>query len=321
VPTRAIEALIIGLSALLLLFTWSNAAAILLIAFLTSARRVLHLLPLRPLCRALFALGIWIREKRRDHVFAAQMSRYERRKAEFLAAASPKIVDYCVRREAFESARTLTTPLKTVYRYLGEGVLPESTASAPSEDSEWWNILETYGLVRLSGCVGLLQILVQSAPMDFVQGDWRKHYARVQQFLADYGRFPDDGLVEAIDNWNRYSSEPNRQEVANGIRARLATIPSHRDEIAQLKEELESQIKGLARKQTVLTDSTKALMASLYSLKAEATEYFRQTEAEAVGFREPAPIRRARDSELFTSVLGLLARAGGRPTTGQEKAG
>ncbi len=75
-----IDALILGVSALLLLMAWSNAAATILMAVWTVLRIMARLLakclgaPMRWISRHLYSLATRLRERHRDKIFTAELS-------------------------------------------------------------------------------------------------------------------------------------------------------------------------------------------------------------------------------------------------------
>jgi hypothetical protein len=325
-PTTAIDTLVVGLSALLLLLAWANAAVIALAAlFLVTAigvfivyvfaRTLLRCFlflygtiifaPLRAAFRTLYSVATRMRERHREKVFTEETAAYDRRKEQF-TVASPKLAEYRDRLAFYQSTNALKLRLSTIYGYFGlSGIFEPGSSDA---DSEWRRVRRDYGFLSLSLIINYLQVFAQLAPMEFLSSDWPKLHAKLEQFLIAYGDAPDDPLLTTIKRGSSLSYG-QKEEARTNIRARLATIPSKTKEIDELYAECDAKLNKL------ITGIEGRHQANIFELEKGAEQFFGQSDLAYAGFLERAPIRGAKDSKVVTYLLDLLHRAAGQPPT------
>jgi hypothetical protein len=317
VSTKAIELLVFGISALLLLLAWSNAVSTIAVALWTIARclllvfvRMIVLIsgtfafaPVRPLFRGMFVTGTWIREKRRDSSLAKQNSAYMRRKYKFLKE-SPSAADFKIRLELDRHLRNLTIRLGKIRVNFGRKVL--RGRGQYEENTEWSKTIDQYGFTSLSLCISALQVLAQLAPADFLADDWQQFYARLNELLDAYEVSPPDSFVKLMKEQTITPTE--REQAAETIRKWLESVPSKKNEISALREECDRKLSSI-----VSPKDGRYVYFDIYKLKEVAGKYFAQSEMEVAEFTEQPPVRGARDWTIVSYLLDIFRRAARLP--------
>jgi hypothetical protein len=315
-PKKAIEALTLGLSGLLLLLAWLNVAPMALIALLLPiavslaaivvlgiillhlAGLLYKLTLLMPL-RALYQAATRTRERRRDELFAADSSSYVKRVEEYVSSR-PDAAEFRPRFNLFSAADSLLLRLRRVDLLFGQTVLDwEGTYS----DSERFKVNSAYGLSTLHMCARYLEVFAQFAPLEFVSSDaWGLH-EKLKSIVETY-ELSTDNVLQATLQKRRSLRSGERRRAARAVRARLKTIPSLGKEVDALETEFDEKDRQLFK------DHPHDHMA-IFDLGKAAEANFRQSSSADAGFAELPPLRGGRDSRTMTYLLGLLQRAVG----------
>jgi hypothetical protein len=299
---KAINNLILGLSVLLLLLAWSNAAVTLLVGAWGLVRGTVKLLlpvlaplwwsflfaPIRWMLRVFFAAGMRMRNWQRGRRFKKETAAYERRKQEFLLT-SPAVAEFRFRLSLFNAVETLRDRLKTIKGDFSKFVTDLDNASL------------AMSLIRIGYCLDHLETLAERARLDFLRNDWRKFEEAAMQILDACEASPVETGSEAMPGQTMASE--GQQEAAGERPTRSAAITLQKRPIDALFDALRMALSNEIRPE-----------ASFGNLVEISKDYFAQSELDGGGFEEPAPIADTSNTGAFARVLALLDRAGGPPS-------
>lgn len=292
---RAIEALTLALSALLLLLAWLNATLIVLMALSMVLTVVLFIViegtplvwrsvvfaPVRYALQGAYKLASHIRDRRRERILTERTAAFLKRKEESMAC---KFVEFRSRLRLFQYVRKLQDSLPAVEARLGKNVF----------GYEGWNaIQQRFGLSGISSSLSHLTIIARLAPIDLVSGDAMARCARLEEILDVYG--PKNGHDSTSTLASVASSESEQQELRKQILDQNASIQPKRFEIQEICKACDEE-------------TTKILGGQKWGdALSDAWKYFHdpESEYEALGERPP----KLRYSKMASFLLRLLERA------------
>jgi hypothetical protein len=309
-PTAAIDVLILGVSALLLLMAWSNAATTILMVFWTVLRIIAKALRWisRLLFRLLYSLATWLREWDRDKKFAAETAAYNKQMEDFIAT-KPDAAEFRIRLKLFDAAWALIVRWIIASLYLGDKILQGSREGESDGTSEWAKVERDYALTKFWDCSYYLKVLALKAPIEIVSSDAWNLQEKLQEIVRSYSAPPpDDALLALLQRalWAdakkvRLLSEAERQKAVVAVRKRLGTIKPKWDDIDSIESDLAWKFTALNTKQHV------------HAFTTEAEKYFNPWDQEF--HRAAPPVRGLRESPRITAFLAFLQRAAGLPSS------
>jgi hypothetical protein len=334
-PTWAIDALVLGLSALLLALGWANALLIVLLAFLMiiaisclglitfyflllKAIRLLYatplLAPLRMVFGALFRLATRIREKNRDKVFASEEAAYAARMESYIAT-KPNTDEFLLRFKLFRAADNLAGRNRVIADYFGDEILEgdmivDGKFNKKYYTSEQYIVRTRYGFTDLYGCTSYLKVFAHLGSLDFVSSNGWQIQEQLKQIVDSYDVLPDNRLLAALQKQKKKALRPEeRRKAAVLVRQRLNTVSPRNDEIDELEKKCKRELTNI-----ITNDDER----DISRLRDAAEKYFMNSDCPSTSFPKDPPVRGARDWIIVTRLLIALQRLAGLTPTVSE---
>jgi hypothetical protein len=227
-PASAIDALIFGISAVLLLMAWLNAAITILVAIWRTFAIIAALIaklfcpPLRWVFRHLHSLATQIRERHRDKLFAAEMAAHAEHMEAFIATKADT-ADFGPRLKLFDAVTIFDSGVWVAHQYFGYGII----GTLSDETSEYRKVHRAYGLTDVWRCCRYLKILAHRAPIEFFSEDAWKLHKKLEQCVELYEVLPEDTLLARMQKCG-FGAHPlgevELQWAQEAIRARLKNL-------------------------------------------------------------------------------------------------